>query len=132
MAYLKPQPFVSKVLNKIAMATGLMGTETLTVVGRKSGKPQAIPVIPVEFDGARYLVSTRGDSQWVLNIRVNPQVRIARKRKTSTYAAAEVPTEARAAILQAYREKAGREVEQYFRKLPDPADHPVFRLNIQG
>ena len=132
MAYLKPPLFASKVFNKLAIATGIMGTEKLTVNGRKSGRPQSIPVIPVEFDGARYLVSTRGESQWVRNVRANPQVQVARRRAAGTYTATEIPTSGRAAILQAYREKAGREVEQYFRKLPDPADHPVFKLTRQG
>ena len=32
-------------------------------------------------------------------------------------------------ILDAYREKAGRAVESHFKALPDPADHPVFRIS---
>ena len=36
--------------------------------------------------------------------------------------------EQRAPILAAYRIKAGKQVDGYFAKLPDPADHPVFRL----
>jgi hypothetical protein len=30
--------------------------------------------------------------------------------------------------LDTYKVKAGTFVESYFRKLPDPADHPVFTL----
>ena len=45
MAYLKPPWFTAKVFNKIAMATGVSGTETLTVTTRTSGQQQMIPVI---------------------------------------------------------------------------------------
>jgi hypothetical protein len=31
-------------------------------------------------------------------------------------------------IIDAYRAKAGRMVDTYWKRLPDPADHPTFRL----
>ena len=40
----------------------------------------------------------------------------------------ELPIEERPPVIAAYRAKVGKEVNQYFDKLPDPADHPVFRL----
>ena len=128
MAYLKPPWFTAKVFNKIAMATGISGTETLTLTARVSGQQQQIPVISVEVDGTRYLVSTRGDSQWVKNLRANPAVSLTTKAGTARFTAAEVPVEGRGPVLQAYRVKAGKTVDGYFAKLPDPADHPVFRL----
>jgi hypothetical protein len=74
MAYLKPPWFTAKVFNRIAMATGISKTETLTVTKRGSKEPQHIPVVTVSLDGTRYLVSTRGESQWVKNVRANPTV----------------------------------------------------------
>ena len=65
MAYLKPPWFTVKVFNRIAMATGISNSETLTVTKRGSNEPQQIPVVTVNLDGTRYLVSTRGGSQWV-------------------------------------------------------------------
>ena len=41
----------------------------------------------------------------------------------------ELPVDERPPILDAYREKAGRAVESHFKALPDPADHPVFRIS---
>ncbi|MCX2933219.1 nitroreductase/quinone reductase family protein [Mycobacterium sp. CVI_P3] len=128
MAYLKPPWFTVKVFNKIAMATGLSGTETLTVTARTTGHEQKIPVITVEVDGTRYLVSTRGESQWVKNVRANPAVGVATKSGSARFTAAELPVAERAPVLQAYRVKAGKTVDGYFAKLPDPADHPVFSL----
>jgi hypothetical protein len=40
-----------------------------------------------------------------------------------------VPVEQRSAVIAAYRAKAGREVNGYWKKLPADADHPVFRLS---
>jgi len=128
MAYLKPPWFTAKVFNRIAMATGISNTETLTVTKRGSGESQQIPVVTVDVDGTRYLVSTRGESQWVKNVRANPTVRLTNKSGAVTYDAREMPAPQRPPILTAYQRKAGRAVDGYFRKLPDPADHPVFAL----
>lgn len=131
MAYLKPPWFTAKVFNRIAMAAGISGSETLTVKRRGSGQDQQIPVITVEVDGITYLVSTRGESQWVRNVRAAPTVTLASKAGAVTYMAVEVPVDQREPILAAYRAKAGKAVEGYFRKLPAPADHPVFALTSQ-
>jgi F420H(2)-dependent quinone reductase len=128
MAYLKPPWFTAKVFNRIAMATGISGSETLTVTKRGSGEPQHIPVVTVDVGGTRYLVSTRGESQWVKNVRANPRITLTGKSGDSTYLGHEIPIAERQPILTAYQHKAGRTVDGYFRKLPDPADHPVFAL----
>ncbi len=128
MAYLKPTWFTARVFNKIAMATGISGSERLTLTARSSGRPQEIPVITVDVDGTRYLVSTRGESQWVRNVRANPTVTLATKMGTARFTATEVPVPQRDPVLTAYRAKAGKTVDGYFAKLPDPADHPVFSL----
>jgi len=129
MAYLKPPWFTVKVFNKIAMATGVSGSETLTVTARASEQQQRIPVITVDVDGSRYLVSTRGESQWVKNVRANPVVILATKVGSVRFTATEVAVAERQPVLAAYRVKAGKTVDGYFAKLPDPADHPVFRLD---
>lgn len=128
MAYDKPPWFTRTIFNKIAMATGMSNTETLTVTTRKRRQPQQIPVIPVEVGGAKYVVSTRGESQWVKNLRADPNAKIG----SSAYVAREIPEQDRQAVLTAYREKAGRAVDGYFRKLPREADHPVFVLTPKG
>jgi hypothetical protein len=120
MAYLKPPWFVAKVFNKVAMATGVGNSKTLTVTKRASGQPQRIP----EVDGVKYLVSTRGESQWVKNVRVNPRVTVG----SAAYLATEIPVEQRAPILEVFRPLGGKVVEGYWRELPKDADHPVFAL----
>jgi len=39
-----------------------------------------------------------------------------------------VPADERSGIVTAYRKKAGREVNGYWRRLPGDADHPTFKL----
>jgi hypothetical protein len=74
-------------------------------------------------------VSTRGESQWVKNVRADPTVTLTTKSGAKTYVAREMPAPQRQPILTAYQHKAGRAVVGYFRKLPDPEDHPVFALS---
>ena len=124
MAYLKPPWFTAKVFNRIAMAFGIGGSQTLTVTARGSKQPQRVPVVVPELDGIRYLVSTRGESDWVRNVRAEPNVQVGRTR----YVATEVPVAKRAPILAVYRPLAGKVVEGYWQQLPDDADHPVFAL----
>ena len=76
MAYLKPPWFTAKIFNKIAMATGVGNSETLTVTKRVSKQPQQIPVVVPEVDGVKYLVSTRGETEWVKNVRADPNVKV--------------------------------------------------------
>ncbi|MGD9700810.1 MAG: nitroreductase/quinone reductase family protein [Acidimicrobiia bacterium] len=129
MAYLKPPMFTQKVFNRLAMMLHIGGSETLRVAGRSTGKIQEIPVIPLDHGGERYLVSPRGETEWVRNLRAAGKCDLAGKSGGSkTYAATEVPVDDRAEILTAYQAKAGKTVAAYFRKLPAAADHPVFRL----
>jgi len=128
MAYLRPSKLVSEVFNKVAMRFGIAGSETLVVRGRRSGAEQAIPVIPVDHEGVRYIVSSRGESEWVRNLRAAGECEIRNKTGTQRYRATEVPVDQRAGVITAYRAKAGRTVASYWKKLPDDADHPTFRL----
>ena len=124
MAYLKPPWFTRAIFNKVAMAPGIGSSETLTVTRRVSKQPQKIPVVVPEVDGVKYLVSTRGETEWVKNVRAIPDVLVGDQK----YVATEIPVDQRAPILAVYKPKAGKVVDGYWRQLPDDADHPVFAL----
>jgi hypothetical protein len=128
MAYLKPPWFARAVFNKVAMATGMSNSEKLTVVRRRTKQRQEVPVITVDVSGTKYLVSTRGESEWVRNVRADPNVTIG----STAYVAREIPEQDRQAVLTAYREKAGKAVDGYFKRLPHEADHPVFVITPKG
>ena len=128
MAYLKPPWFVRKIFNRVAMATGVGNSQTLTVTKRVSKQPQQIPVVVPEVGGVKYLVSTRGESDWVRNVRADPRVTLG----SVQYAAVEIPVAERSRVIAAYRRLAGKAVDGYWRQLPDDADHPVFALTAQS
>jgi len=90
-----------------------------------------VPVIPVEYAGARYLVSPRGETDWVRNLRAAGQGELGGRGGSEEFRATEVPVEDRPAIIAAYRAVAGRAVTSLFKALPDPADHPVFRIEAR-
>jgi len=96
------------------------------MVGRRTGRPHAVPVIPVQIGESRCLVSPYGEADWVRNLRTAGGGELQGRGTTERFAAREVPVAERAAVIAAYRAVAGRTVEPCFRHLPDPADHPVF------
>ncbi|MGW6402955.1 nitroreductase family deazaflavin-dependent oxidoreductase [Streptomyces sp. NPDC055134] len=120
----------------------LMGSAELSVRGRKSGQMQRIPVNPHTYGDAQYIVSARGHSQWVRNMRVAGAGELRVGRKVRTFTATEVPdSEQKTAILRSYLEKWGWEVNQYFQGVTAKStdeelsaaapDHPVFLITVE-
>ena len=111
------------------MRLEVSGTRTLAVRGRRSGTVRRVPLIPVELHGVRYLVSPRGDTDWVRNLRAAGEGELRGRREgVHRFRAVELPAGERAPVIAAYRRAAGRAVRSFFEAMPDPADHPVFRL----
>ena len=125
--YIKPSWFFARIFNPIALATGAVKSEPMTVIKRRSNVPQTIPMTPVDVDGVKYVVSVRGETEWVRNVRANPHIKLP-KSNTTDYVATEMPIEARKPILAAYRAAASKATHRLFRQLPEDADHPVFAL----
>ena len=128
MPYMRPPLFTRKVFNPIAMRFGISGTKALAVRGRRSGVVHRVPVIPVDVEGARYLVSPRGETDWARNLRAAGEGELQSRHGVESFRATELPVAERPPVIAAYRKVAGRAVRSFFEKMPDPADHPVFRL----
>ncbi|MFE6619902.1 nitroreductase family deazaflavin-dependent oxidoreductase [Streptomyces sp. NPDC057740] len=119
----------------------IAGTAEMSVRGRKSGRMQRIPVNPHSHDGARYLVSARGHSQWVRNMRAAGGGELRVGRRVRAFSAVELPDEEKLPILRTYLEKWGWEVDQYFNGVTAKSsdeeivaaaqDHPVFRITVR-
>ena len=124
MAYVKPSTLWLKFLNPVMLRFKLGPTAPLTVRRRRSGDLQRVPIIPVEHDGIRYVVSAHGDSDWVKNLRVAGECQL----DGSTLAATELSMADGAAIVTIYRKLTGKASNQHWKRLPDPRDHPVFKL----
>ena len=109
----------------------------LEVKGRRSGEPRSVPVNWVEHDGNRYLVSPRGESEWVRNVRADGGQAVLRHGKREPVRLEELPASERAPIIQAYLKENAMATKQHFGIDPksDIAEferiahlHPVFRI----
>jgi deazaflavin-dependent oxidoreductase (nitroreductase family) len=103
----------------------------LSVIGRRSGRWRTTPVAVLEYEGERYLVSYRGESEWVRNLRAaGGRARLRQKGHVEEITVTEVPVKERAPMLDVYAERYGRfpTVATVLRALPDPSDHPIFRI----
>ena len=141
--YQRPGWFSQHVFNPLVgrltrVGISLAGSRVLEVRGRKSGQWRRTPVNPLDFEGARYLVAPRGNTQWVRNLRANPEGRLLVGRRSESFAAVEVPDEEKEPLLRAYLKRWKWEVGAFFGGVgPDSTteeltriapDHPVFRV----
>jgi len=142
--YIRPGLFTTKVFNPLVafvvgrLGLGLAGAQVLSVQGRKSGAWHGTPVNPLQLDGRRYLVSPRGETQWVRNIRVSRTGRLTVGGRTETVRVEEVADREKPPILRAYLARWAWEVNQFFGGVGANAaeeqltriapDHPVFRI----
>ncbi|AZK92824.1 nitroreductase [Streptomyces tsukubensis] len=118
-----------------------MGTAELSVLGRSSGEWRSIPVNPLGLEGADYLVSARGHSQWVRNMRAAGGGRLTLGRKVRHFSAVELTDAEKPAVLRAYLERWGWEVGRFFdgvtasstdeELLAAAPRHPVFRITAE-
>jgi deazaflavin-dependent oxidoreductase (nitroreductase family) len=144
--YRKPGWLTQNVFNKlVALATrsgiSLMGSRVLEVKGRKSGQPRRTPVNLLVLDGQEYLVSPRGLSDWVRNVRADDgRLDLLLGSKRSSYRGEELPDDAKKVqVLRAYLKRWKAEVGVFFDGIgPDSTDeqilaiankHPVFLLH---
>jgi deazaflavin-dependent oxidoreductase (nitroreductase family) len=127
--YVRPQFFMTHVVNPILK---VIGSPTLTVRGRRSGLAITTPLAPFDYAGARYLVGGGGDTHWVRNLRAAGEGQLRMGRKRQDFRTVEIQGSERDRIVTAYRKSMGRRFESYFKALPNPADHPVFRVEPMG
>jgi deazaflavin-dependent oxidoreductase (nitroreductase family) len=119
--------FITNIMNPIFRAIGAF--TILTVRGRRSGRLYRTPVNVPEINGVRYLVSPRGETSWSRNLRATGECTLRQKGKDQRYRATEVPPAERGPMIAAYLDKWGNQVRAPFAQLPDPVDHPTFRLD---
>jgi deazaflavin-dependent oxidoreductase (nitroreductase family) len=72
--YKAPGFFTKQIANRLMsfltrLGLSVRGSRVLEVRGRTSGEPRRTPVNLLAFDGKSYLVSPRGEGQWVRNVR---------------------------------------------------------------
>ena len=122
----------------VKLGLPLKGARLLEVRGRTTGEWRSVPVNPLSLDGERFLVSPRGETQWVRNLRAAGSGRLRIGRRSEPFTAVEVDDAAKPAVLRAYLDQWAWEVGKFFDGVgaDDSAeelariapDHPVFRI----
>lgn len=125
--YVHHGALLRRVINPLMV---LLGSDAaLFARGRKTGKRLAVPMDPpFEWQGARYLVSPLGDTHWARNLRAAGEGELRIHRRTERIRAVELRGAERDSIVRSYANTITCGCREYLKVLPDPADHPVFRL----
>jgi deazaflavin-dependent oxidoreductase (nitroreductase family) len=142
--YRRPGWFTTNVFNRLVawltrLGLSVWGSRILRVRGRKSGRPHTTPVNLLTLEGARYLVSPRGHTQWSRNLRASLTGELLLGRRVESFVAVEVPDERKPPILRAYLRRWKVEVGVFFDGVDADSpeadlvriapDHPVFHLD---
>jgi deazaflavin-dependent oxidoreductase (nitroreductase family) len=124
------------------LGLSVAGSRVLEVRGRKTGEWRQTPVNPLSFEGARYLVAPRGNTQWVKNLRADPGGRLRAGRRVEPFTGVELPDGEKPPVLRAYLHRWRWEVGAFFGGADADAsdedllriapDHPVFRISPQA
>ncbi|WP_231985802.1 nitroreductase/quinone reductase family protein [Mycobacterium sp. E3247] len=103
------QGFSARVMNRLSAlqySAGVLSPAramTLEVLGRRSGRVVCVPVVVVDYDGARYLVSMLGNEvNWVRNVRAADGRAVLRRGHPEPVRLLEVATADRAPVLRRY------------------------------
>ncbi|WP_285705342.1 nitroreductase/quinone reductase family protein [Microtetraspora sp. NBRC 16547] len=94
---------------------------------RKTGTLQRVPVNVLELEGRSYLVSMRGQTHWVRNLRAAGRCALQKQGRRRDYLAVELCGEQQLYIIAAYRDRW--QVQRFFGQMPSATDHPAFRLD---
>lgn len=142
--YRRPDWFTRRILGPVMnllmrMGISVWGSRTLQHRGRKSGTEYRVPVNLLRLDGHEYLVSPRGETEWVRNVRAADGRLVLRLgRHHQERRGTEITDEERVPVLRAYLARWKFEVGMFFDGVgPDSSDaellaaaprHPVFLL----
>jgi deazaflavin-dependent oxidoreductase (nitroreductase family) len=111
----RPMSIFNAAIVALAKAgVSLLGSRELRVRGRSSREWRTTPVNLLVFDGQRYLVAPRGQTQWVRNIRVAGGGELRLGRRIEPFRAVELADQDKPAVLRRYLKRWSWEVGVFF------------------
>jgi deazaflavin-dependent oxidoreductase (nitroreductase family) len=131
--YIRPTS-TDAVLNRIVrlltrLGISLMDSRVLAIKGRTSGVWRTTPVNLLTIDGVRFLVSPRGQTQWVRNIRAAGGGELRLGRRAESFTVTELADADKPAVIRAYLERWGWEVGRFFDGLTkDATDEEILAV----
>src|SRR5262245_25342903 len=121
-----------------AQGISVLGSRVLAVKGRTSGEWRTTPVNLLSHDGRRYLVSPRGETQWVRNLRAAGTGELRVGSRAESFRGRELTDDEKVPVLRAYLKRWKAEVGIFFEGTgPDSSDdqiraiaprHPAFEV----
>ena len=106
--------FNSTVAALTRQGVSIWGSRVLYVRGRKSGEWRSNPVNVLTYEGHRYLVAPRGQTQWVRNLRASAGGELRVGKRVERFTATELTNDQKPAILRAYLKRWKMEVGVFF------------------
>jgi deazaflavin-dependent oxidoreductase (nitroreductase family) len=104
----------------------IAGTRALRVRGRKTGRLRGVVINVLTVDDRDYLVSPRGTTQWVRNVRAAGEVEMGPRWRSREVRAIEVDDAAKPELLRRYLDRWFWEVKGHIAGLtPDSSDQEV-------
>jgi F420H(2)-dependent quinone reductase len=104
----------------------IAGTRALRVRGRKTGKLRGVVINLLTVDGRDFLVSPRGNTQWVRNARAAGQVEMGPRWRSREVNVTEIADDAKPEVLKPYLNRWYWEVKGHVGGLtPDSTDDEI-------
>ncbi len=132
--YRAPGWFTRNVANRIVAfltrrGVSVLGSRVLAVKGRKTGEWRTTPVNLLSYEGNRYLVSARGEGQWVRNLRAAGTGELRVAKQTETFRGRELTDDEKVPVLRAYLKRWKAEVGVFFDGVgPDSSDEQIHAI----
>ena len=141
--YRAPGWFTRNVFNRLVAfltrhGVSVLGSRVLAVRGRTSGEWRTTPVNLLTHDGRRFLVSPRGVTQWVRNLRAAGTGELRLGGRAESFRGRELTEEEKVPVLRAYLKRWKAEVGIFFEATGADSDddqllaiapkHPAFEV----
>src|SRR5664279_4646745 len=118
--YKEPGWFTRNVFNRTVagltrLGISVWGSRVLEVPGRKTGELRHVPVNLLTFEDRQYLVSPRGEGQWVRNVRANDgHLDLLVGKRRTRWTASELEGDDKIEVMRAYLKRWKAEVGVFF------------------